>query len=129
WTPRDNLAHLSAWRERAAQLLEAAAGGGPVDARWAEFQNANQRIFEENRGRSADEVRASAAASWDRLEGALQASSDELLQGPRPDRPEAPVWQIVPANAWEHLAEHLGYLREETGDLAGRDAAAEWGHE
>ena len=48
---------------------------------------------------------------------------------PRPYRPDGQTWEVVPGNAHLHLAEHLGYLALERGDMRAAEEAARWGHD
>jgi len=129
WSVRDNLAHLAAWRDHAASILESVRSGEPAPDSTDEFDEENQRIFEANRDLDAAAVRAAVERSWDSLEAALEACSDEDLHRPRPGRPGRQVWEVVPGNAHAHLAEHLGYWHAEAGDDAAAEAAATWAHD
>jgi tetratricopeptide (TPR) repeat protein len=129
WSARDNLAHLAAWRDHAASLLESVRGGDAPPVESSDFDEQNGQIFEAMRDMNAAEVRADADRSWDKLSAALEACSDADLRQPRPGRPGQEVWEAVPGNAHLHLAEHLGYLHAEAGDAAAAEAAALWAHE
>jgi hypothetical protein len=129
WTVKDTLAHLTAWRDYAAAVLNAASTGGDAPNLLGEIDEQNARIYRENRARRADDVRHSARQSWATLRQALSACSEAVLDQPRPKRPELKTWQVVPGNGHEHLAEHLAYLAEERGDQPAAEAAARWSRE
>lgn len=126
WTVKDTLAHLSAWRDYAATVLDAARTGGNAPDVLGQIDGQNAQIYERNRLRSADDVLRAARASWSSLRNALSACTEDVLEQPRPKRPDLRTWQVVPGNAHEHLAEHLAYLAEERGDQAAAEAAARW---
>lgn len=129
WSARDNLAHMAAWRDHAASLLESVRDDTPPPAESEDFDAQNQEIFEASRDRSAAEVKAEVARSWDALEAALEACAEEDLHRPRPGRPGREAWEVVPGNTHGHLAEHLGYWYAEAGDPGAAEAAATWAHD
>jgi len=129
WSARDNLAHLAAWRDHAARLLESVRSGATPPVESSDFDGQNRQLFEVAKDLSAAAVRADADRSWDTLSAALEACSDADLRQPRPGRPGQEVWEAVPGNAHHHLAEHLGYLCAEAGDAAAAEAAALWAHD
>jgi hypothetical protein len=129
WTAKDNVAHLSAWREQAALTLDAMRsdrplpelpGAGDIDA-------FNQSIHEEHRDDSAETVKASAASSYAHLIDAVRACSDEDLRRERPAG-AGPLWRIVPGDGHAHVAQHLSYWYDEHGDPAGAEEVAVWAH-
>ena len=129
WSVRDNLAHLAAWRDHAAHVLEAVHTGTPAPASSNDFDEENRKLFEASREMTAAEVRAEVDRSWDRLGAAMEACSEAELHDERPGASEQEVWQVVPGNAHGHLAEHLGYWYMEAGDPGGAEAAAIWAHD
>lgn len=129
WTARDNLAHLTAWRQYAAAELEAVRTGAEGLDTSEEIDEFNARVYEATRDQPAVSVLAEGSRSWDALEQALDGCSEEDLLKPRLRRPEQSAWQVIPGNTYFHLGEHLGYFHSERGDDAAAEAAAKWAHD
>jgi hypothetical protein len=129
WTVKDNVAHLSVWRENAAGILDAARTGteydGPANDGDVDAQNAE--IYEAHRADSAASVRAAAAATYEALIVAIRACSEEDLLRER-SKDAGPVWRVVPGNGHAHVAQHLSYWAADRGDEAASEEAARWGY-
>jgi tetratricopeptide (TPR) repeat protein len=102
-------------------------GPGPNASRDIDEQNA--KIYEEARDQPAASVLATGVRSWDSLALALEACSEEALLKPRTYRHEQLAWQVIPGNAYHHVAEHLGYWYSERGQHAAAEEAARWAHD
>jgi tetratricopeptide (TPR) repeat protein len=127
WTVKDHLAHLSAWRLHAAQVLNAARSGRPDEAPDAEELDAkNARIYEENKDKTAEQVKSEVGSSYDTLETAIAACSDEDLGKPRPGQEGSQLWQVVPGDGHSHLGEHLMFWHLEQGDEEAAEVAQQW---
>jgi tetratricopeptide (TPR) repeat protein len=128
WTARDNLAHLTAWRQFAATELEAVRTGmgGPDTSE--DTDEINARVYAATRDHPAAAVLAEGSRSWDALEQALERCSEEDLLKARLRRPEQPLWQVIPGNTYFHVGEHLGYFHTEQGDDAAAEEAAKWAY-
>ena len=109
WTAKDNLAHLTAWRFRAAEMLTAARTGTPPSPGFDDETVTNRGIFEINKDRPVSEIVERAKQSYAELIAAIDACSNEDLLRPHPLRPERVVWELIPGNGHGHLAEHLAY--------------------
>src|SRR4249920_255108 len=80
WSPKDNLAHLSAWRLRQATKMAALHDGLPEPALPADDLDATNAIFHAERARwSWDQVDEDADATTEALIGQISAASDEAL--------------------------------------------------
>ncbi len=123
WTARDHLAHLAAWREYAATVLDAVRTGAPVPV-VADEDERNAEIYAETHGLSAAEVLDRAARSYERLVRALEACSDADLGKPLRSGSDAPVWGVVPGNGEAHVAQHLVYWHLERGDQPAAERVA-----
>src|SRR2546428_11094131 len=88
-----------------------------------EIDAANAHIYEANKDKTADQVKAEARASYDRLEIAIAACSEEDLNKPHPRSPSALLWQVVPGNGHGHLGHHLLFLHAGKGDEEAAQAA------
>jgi tetratricopeptide (TPR) repeat protein len=130
WTAKDNLAHLSAWRLRAAAELDAVRTGIPAPLSVSEdIDESNAKVYGATRHQPAASVLEEARRSWSTLEAALEACSEEDLLKPRIRRPERPAWQVIPGNTYFHIAEHLAYWHDERGEPDQSEAAALWAHD
>jgi DinB family protein len=103
---KDHIAHLAAWRRRAADVLRGAGEGiQDVDA-W------NARVYERTRDLPAEQVVREARDSWTELITAVEDLSEEELHGPHPFNPDLELWVVVYANGDKHFDEHAGYIAE-----------------
>jgi hypothetical protein len=129
WTAKDNVAHLSAWREHAALTLDAMRLDQPLPELPypADLDARNQVIFDAHQNDPADTVIAWAARTYTQLIEALRACSDEDLRRERP-ADAGPLWRIVPGNGHDHVAQHLTYWYAEHDNPAAADDAALWAH-
>ena len=130
WTAKDQLAHVSAWREVAAAEMDAVRTGGPGPVVTDDDTVANAEIYERTHHQSAASIRDAAKTSWDRVAAAVEACSDEDLAKPRirhPDERET-LSRLIPDHSY-HLAEHLVYWHRERGDEAAAEEAAIWAYE
>lgn len=87
WTMKDIVAHLTGWRRRTVDRLEAARRGGPDPAPpWpAQLQSddeINAWIYEEGRGRSLEEVLADSRQVFRRLVAAIESFPEAELMDP-----------------------------------------------
>jgi tetratricopeptide (TPR) repeat protein len=129
WTVRDNVAHLSTWREHAVRTLDAIRLGKPMEgpANESDLDVRNAEIYETHKGDSAAQVREAHAQSYAALIEAVRACSEEDLVRERPDN-GGEAWLVVPGNGHAHVAQHLSYLAADNGDPAGAESAAKWAY-
>lgn len=128
WTAKDNLAHMTAWRQHASAELKAVRTGTEGLDTSEETDEFNARVYAATRDKPAGSVLAEGRRSWDALEQDLEECSEEDLLTPRRRRPDQPLWQVIPGNTYFHVGEHLGYFHSERGDEAAAEAAARWAH-
>jgi tetratricopeptide (TPR) repeat protein len=129
WTAKDQLGHLTAWRQVAAAEMDAVRTGGPAPDVSDDDDVENAKTYERTRHQPAASIRASGNGSWDQLTAAVEACSDADLATPRLRRPNQPLWQAIPNNTYFHLAEHLAYWHTDRGDAAAAENAAKWGYD
>ena len=127
WSAKDHLAHLSWWRSRNARLMDAVRTGGELPPS-VQDDAQNAVIYEENRDRSAEDVRNDARESWQRLRSAVEACSDSDLALPHPYAPGFQLWSTVPGNGHGHLGQHLMFMYMESGEMDRAEAAQLWVH-
>ena len=131
WTAKDQLAHQMAWRQHAAAEMDAVRTGGAGPVVSDDDLVANAEIYKRTHHQPAASIRDAAKSSWDQLAAAVEACSDEDLAKPRIRRSPTPeaLWQLVPNDAYFHLAEHLVWWHRDRGDEAAAEDAAKWGYE
>jgi tetratricopeptide (TPR) repeat protein len=124
WGAKDHVAHLAHWRRYAAQSLNAVrTGGTPPDS--PDIDALNASVYAANRGRSADEVKEDALASYAELARAIDDCSEDDLLRVRDGR-GALAWEVVPPNGHLHLGEHLGFWHQAQGDEPAAEQAQKW---
>jgi hypothetical protein len=130
WSAKDHLVHLTAWRDYAASVLDATRTGSGDQLPQSEDVDAfNARVYEANKDRAAADVTEEAQASWDRLEAAVEACTEEDLARPHPRNRDLKVWATVPANGHGHVAEHLTFRLLDDGDDKAAEAVRLWAHD
>jgi hypothetical protein len=115
WTRKDVLAHMEWWNDHSARVVEALTGGREPYSREGPFDidALNARILEQNRERTAADVRAGEAASFARLVERVEAASeDELFEVGRYPwlGADDALFQTVVADSSDHYPEHLPQL-------------------
>ena len=124
WGAKDHVAHLAHWRRHAGKVLTAVRTGGAPPGE-SDIDMLNAEVHAANRGRSADDVKEEALASYAELGRAIDDCSEADLLKPRPGR-ETAAWEVVPPNGHLHLGEHLGFWHLAHGDVQAADQAQKW---
>lgn len=118
WTMKDAIAHLTAWRWRSVARLEAAAGIDLPNPSWdssdigqedeSQIDQINDRLYQQSRNKPVINVLSESRTSFDRLEAALLALSEEELfeRGRYPWLDDYPLAAVI-SGASGHLIEHL----------------------
>ncbi len=88
----------------------------------------NTQTYLENKDRSAADIRAEARASWERLEQAVEACSEEDLVKPNPAQPDVPVWDTA-SGSYAHLGLHLMFWHMDSNNVKAAEAAQIWAWE
>lgn len=109
WSAKDVQAHLSAWRQRIADVLAAAREGRP-DPRVADEQidDVNARLHDERTDWSWETVRADAEATADALIAEITAADDDTISDPK-------LIGTILGDGPEHDLGHLPALAETVG--------------
>src|SRR5258706_15083602 len=87
WTVKDHLAHLTWWRMYAAEVLDAVRTGSELPDVADDDDVQNAKIYAAHKDRSAEAIKTAAPASYDRLDAAIRAITDEDLIKPQPIYP------------------------------------------
>jgi tetratricopeptide (TPR) repeat protein len=123
WTVKDHLAHLTEWRVYAAQVLDAVRTESTEPDLGDDLDATNARFYVANKDKTADEVKSQSRSSYETLEAAIAACSDEELAT---SRGSSALWQVVPGNGHYHLGEHLMFWHLEQGDEEAAEVAQQW---
>ena len=124
WNAKDHLAHLSWWRRRSAQTLDAVRTGGELPPPLPDDDDVqNAIIYAEVRDRPADEVKADATESWTALRKAVEEASEDDLATQHPRESQSQVWEVVPS-AIGHSGTHVWSWYLDIGEEARAMAAA-----
>lgn len=103
---KDHIAHLTAWRLRAVDVLRRTGGRRPGIDEW------NAEIYERSKDLPAEQVVREARDSWSELLSTIEGMTEEQLHERHPFNPELEVWVAVYANGHNHFEEHAGYIAE-----------------
>lgn len=116
WTLKDIVAHLTFWETRPVKWFEAAARGttpepSPAQRDWGEAQ-INEWIYEQNRGRSLEDVLAVSRETHDAVVNAVRAmAEEELFEREYSWLGDASLAESVPGNSYEHYRDHINMIR------------------
>ena len=113
WSVKDIIAHV-AWHEE--QMLELAETKDLVGSPWWELSTdeRNQKIYEQYKDRSLDEVHAFAKDAYTRMMNALKTLTDEDTNDAKrfTDMPEDWIpWIMIAGNTYQHYYEHAIGIR------------------
>jgi len=122
WRPQDHLTHLASGREFEAGLIEAVSSGGEVPPDRQDGQNDVEYLA--TRDQPPAEVVARAARSWDRLESAIQAATEEDLAQARPYEPNRR--RFVDLAPGDHAAAHIFWAHLDAGNEPAAEAILRW---
>jgi hypothetical protein len=84
WSPKDLVGHLETWELLALDALDAIRQGepAPITQQSLDTDELNRREIERRAGRSAEEIRASSSATFERMLEAFRVLSDEDWSAP-----------------------------------------------
>jgi tetratricopeptide (TPR) repeat protein len=120
WDARDNLHHMASWKERWVRWLEAPASGRAslvVD----DIDAFNDRLAQEGRAKSWEDVAGAAATVNGQLRGAIEGLSEEQLQEQVPalsSLEKRPLWRRLLLVGFTHPVDHLADFLWARGDMA-----------
>ncbi len=124
WSPKDNLAHLAAWRNRQATKMAALRTGLPEPALPGDGLDETNAIFHAERARwTWDQVDADADASLDALIAAITAAGDDdlveqkILGSIMGDGPEHDLGHLAPIAATVGMSDRVRDLADRTQDM------------
>jgi hypothetical protein len=118
WSAKDVFAHITVWKDRLADHLEAAASGREYQ-RVQDIQAANREVYEANRGRSWEDLWGYEEQVFARLLAVVGASTEAALDDP--DRFDwtrgRPLWKNVGFTGYFHPLDHLSHLYVGRSDI------------
>jgi hypothetical protein len=127
WAVKDHLVHIITWEQSLLALLQGrdrhqAIGLGDVDEAEMDTDDINAVIFQRNRDRPLEDVRAESRRSHQEVLEAVGALSDaDLHKAYSHYQPEAQPYEAAPVVGWivgntyEHYQEHITWIRELLG--------------
>lgn len=122
WSAKDALAHVAAWEQGIAALLQhesrGAAMGIEGDTSTMDIDTINRQLYELHRERPASEVLAMAREAHERAVAVISTLDDADLQKPYKDfsdqqdsDPDEPIINAIAGDTYEHYEEHLPAIR------------------
>ena len=116
WSAKDVIAHIAAWKERAAQVLVALRSDQPGPG-FDGLDRMNARIFEEYQNFPWSDVLRRSAQTYRFLREQTDATPGNVLIAPEePDRHDEPVWWFVVGAGYNHSLGHLAEYYIGRGD-------------
>ena len=114
WTRKDVVAHVEWWHRHSTAVLRGLRSGVdpyPAEGDAWDIDTHNARVQAENRTRSAADVRAGEASSFDELVAAVEAATDGELfdEGVQPWFEQTAI-AMVAGDTWDHYPEHVPHL-------------------
>lgn len=117
WTPKDHLAHISAWHRRLLTwMAEDAAGRAPERPEpgyvMDQVDELNERDWRASRDTPLDDVqREFEQSSADVVDLVRSLSDADLTDANRYSwLPDWPLWHVVASNSFDHYDEHVEML-------------------
>ena len=114
WTRKDVLAHVEWWNRHSTAVLRGLRSGVdpyPDTGEPWDIDTHNARVLAESRARTADDVRAGEAASFEELMAALEEATDhELFDAGVQPWLDGTAIAMVAADTWDHYPEHEPHL-------------------
>jgi len=118
WSAKDTIAHIAAWKERAAWVLAALRSGEPGPD-FDGLDQVNARIFQEHQNLTWSDVLTKSAQAYTFLREQTEATPDNLLTAPEPsDWHNEPVWWFVVGTGYTHSLGHLAQFYIGRGNTA-----------
>jgi tetratricopeptide (TPR) repeat protein len=118
WSAKDLIAHVAAWKQRAALML-AMARRGEVPPAFDDEDEFNARTFEENCQRAWDDVLTAAKRAVVELIAQVEPLTEADLVDPQrfPWRNGNPLWWPISIRGYGHPQMHLAQYHVEHGNL------------
>jgi uncharacterized damage-inducible protein DinB len=125
WSVKDVIAHLSYYERWYADRLHEQLRGEnyapqPIDL--MHFDERNAIIYEQNRDRPLEAVRAESREVFQRLIEGVEAHTEAFLTEPH-EFEGAPgpvlIWQMLRGDVYDHYPQHMPSIREWLADMRG----------
>jgi tetratricopeptide (TPR) repeat protein len=116
WSAKDVIAHIAAWKKRAAQVLAALRSGEPGPG-FDSLDRINAKTFEEHQNLPWSDVLSRSAQRYEFLREQTDAAPDDvLIASEEPNRHDEPVWWFVVGAGYNHSLGHLAEYYIGRGD-------------
>lgn len=119
WSPKDNLAHVAAWKLYMADWLATALRGEkPVG--YGDLDQANEKLFEEYQNSEWPEVIKLIEQAQREIVAGIQEMREEDLLDPHRYKSlnGRPLWQHIIVYTQHHSTDHVSHLYRDRGDVA-----------
>jgi tetratricopeptide (TPR) repeat protein len=118
WSAKDTVAHIAAWKLRAAHMLATLRSGEPgLDLE--SLERFNERVFREHLDLAWPEILVESARAYELLREQTEATPDAVLLAPEESEGhDEPVWWFVVGVGCNHAVGHLAEYLFEQGDPA-----------
>jgi hypothetical protein len=107
--------------------MDAVRRGVEPPARVEVDSEQNAIVYRATKDMSVAEIKARADVSWDALERAVEACTEEDLRKEHPHTPGFAIWQLVPAHAG-HVGMHVMSWLLDVGDVERAREVALWAY-
>jgi uncharacterized protein (TIGR03083 family) len=117
WSVKDMITHLTHYERWFADRLHEYLRGEsytPTEMDRMDFDERNDRIFQQNRNRPLPEVLAESRQVFQRLLEGVQAHAEEFLIEPQQFEGVAEpltVWKLLRGDVYEHYGEHVASVK------------------
>ena len=107
WSIKDALAHIAAWEQEGARVVEGIADGTVRPRRYAdeEIERFNEEAVAARRGRTLDELLAESRAAHAAMLAAVARLPDEVDE-------HTPAYKVVDGFTVEHMAHHAAQIEK-----------------
>ena len=126
WRVQDHLAHLAWFREHEAMVVNAVGTGSEIPPDLDESTQNADAVYLLTRDQALSTVIANVGRSWDLMEAAIDACSEEDLAGPHPHRKGRRLVDDSPGN---HVGAHMMWCYLDAADEAAAEAVQVWAHD
>ncbi len=114
WSARDMIAHCAYWKKRrVAEIPLVLNGGQPT--RFDDFDHENDKVFQQNKDKSWDEVRQMSREAAHELIGQVNKMREADLKHTWQD--DSRIWRMIVSNGYQHPIIHLAEHYQQKGDM------------
>jgi tetratricopeptide (TPR) repeat protein len=119
WSATETLAHIAHWHGQLALALDLWARHETVPALWADEDEENRRLFEQQRGMAWSQAGAEARQAYEALRAQVESLDVTALEAVDDFawREGKPLWRTIAGNGYRHPGVHLAGYWSQRGDF------------